>query len=216
LGGLIKKVDGLGQSKVPFFSKIPVLGELLFTHNSDVERQQNVIIYLTPYIVRSSGDLQKLKELLSELDKVQDEYNRLVKKKLEERKGGVFSSQGSASGRIRRSAEVYRGPIPEATTQSSMGASEPKYVPSPVKEVPSVTKKKSYVSESTSVPKPKVSTSRASSRISSENKTVEAEVAPVEEEGFFSSLFSGTKKSQKVNDSSRGSRGPYHPDFGDE
>ncbi|KYJ86958.1 type II secretion system secretin GspD [Sulfurovum riftiae] len=83
LGGLIKKAGGKGISKVPFLGDIPVLGELLFTHTSDVEREQNVVIYLTPYIVRKSGDLQRLKEMLAELEEVQIRYNRLVESALE-------------------------------------------------------------------------------------------------------------------------------------
>jgi len=82
LGGLIKKVGGNGQSSVPFFGQIPLLGDLLFTHDSDVARQQNVVIYITPYIVRKSSDLQKLKIMLAELDEVQDRYNNFIEKKL--------------------------------------------------------------------------------------------------------------------------------------
>jgi len=84
LGGLIKRVGGKGVSKVPILGDIPVLGNL-FTHNSDVEREQNVVVYLTPYIVRKSGDLQKLKEMLSELEEVQMRYNRFVEDALEEK-----------------------------------------------------------------------------------------------------------------------------------
>ncbi len=103
LGGLIKRVGGKGVSKVPFFGDIPVLGELLFTHTSDVEREQNVVIYLTPYIVRKSGDLQKLKRMLTELDEVQARYNKLVFKELEEKTGKSVSNEYvPASNRIRR------------------------------------------------------------------------------------------------------------------
>lgn len=80
LGGLIKRIGGKSQSKVPVLGDIPVLGSLLFTHDSDVEREQNVVIYLTPYIVRKSGDLQHLKKMLSELEEVQQRYNCLVEK----------------------------------------------------------------------------------------------------------------------------------------
>ena len=87
LGGLIKKSGGKGISKVPFLGDIPVLGKVLFTHNSDVEREQNVVVYLTPYIVRKSGDLQRLKEMLAELEEVQIRYNTLVEHALEKNKG---------------------------------------------------------------------------------------------------------------------------------
>jgi len=86
LGGLIKKAGGKGISKVPFLGDIPILGEALFTHTSDVEREQNVVIYLTPYIVRKSGDLQRLKKMLAELEEVQIRYNSLVEHALEKNK----------------------------------------------------------------------------------------------------------------------------------
>jgi general secretion pathway protein D len=103
LGGLIKNVSGKGQSKVPFLGDIPYLGEALFTHNSDVEREQNVVIYLTPYIVRKSDDLQKLKAMLSELDEVQERYNDLFKEALEEETGvSAVEPVSPASNRIKR------------------------------------------------------------------------------------------------------------------
>ena len=103
LGGLIKNVSGRGDSKVPFLGDIPILGDALFTHHSDVEREQNVVIYLTPYIVRKSDDLQKLKAMLTELDEVQERYNALFKEALEENTGvSVEEASVPASRRIQR------------------------------------------------------------------------------------------------------------------
>ena len=64
---------------------------MFFTHNSDIEREQNVVVYLTPYIVKKSGDLQKLKEILAELDEVQNRYNKIVEKILEDKQKPFFS-----------------------------------------------------------------------------------------------------------------------------
>ena len=103
LGGLIKKVGGKGVSKVPFLGDIPILGHILFTHKADVKREQNVIIYLTPYIVRKSGDLQKLKQMLSELELVQKRYNNIIENKLESKKSSFLKGGSSrASHRIKR------------------------------------------------------------------------------------------------------------------
>ncbi|MDQ7047107.1 MAG: type II secretion system secretin GspD [Sulfurovum sp.] len=113
LGGLIKRIGGKGTSAVPYLSEIPILGEYLFTHHSDVERETNVVIYLTPYIVRKSGDLEKLKSMLSELDEVQKRYNNLVKKALNgDRKAPnseVVASESyvPASNRIRRTHQDH-------------------------------------------------------------------------------------------------------------
>ncbi|MBT8348924.1 MAG: type II secretion system protein GspD, partial [Sulfurovum sp.] len=64
---------------------------------------ENVVIYLTPYIVRESGDLQKLKMMLSELEEVQGRYNNLVRKELEEKTGiSVEEANVPASRRIKQ------------------------------------------------------------------------------------------------------------------
>jgi len=109
LGGLIKKSEGKGISKVPLLGDIPVIGKYLFSHTTDRELEQNVVIYLTPYIVRKSDDLQKLKNMLAELDEVQDRYNYFFKKDLEENRGKRGSVPAytpvapvPASNRIRR------------------------------------------------------------------------------------------------------------------
>lgn len=82
LGGLIKSAGGKGATRVPILGDIPVLGEL-FTSHSDVDSRVNVVIYLTPYIVKKSGDLQKLKAALSELEEIQTKYNAYVMAGLE-------------------------------------------------------------------------------------------------------------------------------------
>jgi len=108
LGGLIKRVGGKGVQKVPYLGDIPVFGELLFTHHSDVEREQNVVIYLTPYIVRKSGDLQKLKKMLSELEEVQTRYNKLVEKALKKETGESYSEPSASGYRAPASQRIRR------------------------------------------------------------------------------------------------------------
>ncbi len=116
LGGLIKNAGGKGVTKVPFLGDIPILGELLFTNTSDLSRETNVVIYLTPYIVRRSDELQKLKRYLDELEKVQRQYNDYVYHALEEGKGTEVSRSSSApaSRRIKQqpnaSLKIYSAP----------------------------------------------------------------------------------------------------------
>jgi general secretion pathway protein D len=97
LGGLMKKVGGRGANQIPILGEIPIIGDIFFTHSSNVEREQNVVIYLTPYIVRKSSDLEKLKKILEELDKVQERYNAIVERNLEHRpkKRTLFSFFGN-------------------------------------------------------------------------------------------------------------------------
>lgn len=204
LGGLIKRVGGQGTTEVPYLSQIPVLGDLLFTHDSDVEREQNVIIYLTPYIVKRSADLQKLKRILSELDDVQDRYNKLVSKKLADEEIRPFESTSSASGRIRRIPD-YRGAEPTA------------YKPEPSNTrgyIPIETQKTFEASPETKVTS---SSSRISSNEEISSKVEDTQIIENEEEGFFSSLFSSEGTPDKKEDQSalKGSRGYYNPDFGE-
>jgi general secretion pathway protein D len=104
LGGLIKNTGGKGTTKVPILSDLPILGKL-FTHTADLSRKTNVVVYLTPYIVRRSDDLEKLKEMLDELEEVQEQYNDFVYKNLEKKSKHkaaqrISSGTQSASKRI--------------------------------------------------------------------------------------------------------------------
>lgn len=107
LGGLIKRAGGEGETQVPILGDIPIIGEFLFSSDSDVESEENVVIYLTPYIVRKSDDLQKLRALLTEFEEVQQRYNEYVHKGLESGEGRILkgeTTKNPASQRIKRSA----------------------------------------------------------------------------------------------------------------
>jgi general secretion pathway protein D len=84
LGGLMKSSGGKAISKIPILGDIPVLGAL-FTSTGYSESKINVVIYLTPYIVRNSRDLSKLREFLAELDNIQTKYSNYIIRKLEQR-----------------------------------------------------------------------------------------------------------------------------------
>ena len=205
LGGLIKKVGGKGQSKVPYFGQIPVLGELLFTHNSDIERQQNVVIYLTPYIVRKSGDLQKLKALLSELDEVQERYNHFVAENIKKAGARPFESKGNASGRIRHSEITYNPSSSLVMESNGMGSRGPVY--DDYEPVAKQVQKKSETQREMS----------SSSRISRGQVPPEVGEKPANtsEESFFASLFATSEKAEEEKPMDRGSRGSYEPTFGE-
>jgi len=215
LGGLIKKVGGKGQTVVPFLGEIPVLGEMLFTHDSDVEREQNVVIYLTPYIVRKSGDLEKLKNILTELDAVQLRYNDLIAKKLDGEEVGYssFASNPAASNRIHRNPAVY-SPSRAATTSGTVvgsGSRGPIYAtpnaeytvsevptPAPTRGVKVVAPAPAPVTSTTRGSRDAVSS--ASSRVKStstseitppwDSDVSEATIDSSSDEGFFSSIGS--------------------------
>ncbi len=105
LGGLIKSSGGKNSTKVPILGEIPVLGRL-FRSDADLESQVNVVIYLTPYIVRKSGDLQRLRAALMELENIQTKYNSMVRRGLESGIDSDYVERSTktvqASKRIRR------------------------------------------------------------------------------------------------------------------
>ena len=113
LGGLIKNSGGKGIQKVPILGDIPVLGEMFFTHTSDLSRETNVVIYLTPYIVRRSDDLQKLKKMLSELEEVQGRYNEYMRSVLEGRKPNKVSFFGESCEADKKSSST----VPSTATE---------------------------------------------------------------------------------------------------
>jgi general secretion pathway protein D len=88
LGGLIKTATGKSSTKIPILGDIPILGKL-FTSKGEAKSKINVVIYLTPYIIKKSTDLVTLRKNLEELNSIQDKFNRIVLNKLEKRRRGI-------------------------------------------------------------------------------------------------------------------------------
>ncbi len=104
LGGLIKSSAGENSTQVPVLGRIPILGRL-FRSDAKAERKVNVVIYLTPYIVRESGDLKRLRKALVELESIQTKYNSFVRRGLKEKaahNNETHRNSGKASNRIKR------------------------------------------------------------------------------------------------------------------
>jgi len=83
LGGLIKNLSGAARNKIPFFGDIPVLGKL-FQYDGTAQRKVDLVIYLTPYIVKKSSDLVRLRRFLGKLESIQKRYSKFIKKKIKE------------------------------------------------------------------------------------------------------------------------------------
>jgi len=59
IGGILAEVQGAGETKVPWLGDIPILG-WAFKGTSDTLRKTNLLVVLTPKIVRGPDDLQKV------------------------------------------------------------------------------------------------------------------------------------------------------------
>lgn len=59
IGGLIRDVENETVDKVPFLGDIPLIG-VLFRNTGTLTTKQNLVLMLTPYIIESELDLQKI------------------------------------------------------------------------------------------------------------------------------------------------------------
>lgn len=59
IGGLIRDVENETVNKVPFLGDIPLIG-VLFRNTGTLKTKQNLVLMLTPYIIESELDLQKI------------------------------------------------------------------------------------------------------------------------------------------------------------
>jgi general secretion pathway protein D len=94
LGGLIKNLAGTAHNKVPFFGDIPIIGRL-FRDEGKAQRKVDLVIYLTPYIVRRSSDLTRLRRFLTGLESIQKRYSHFIRNKLQKGDAGYDRKQGS-------------------------------------------------------------------------------------------------------------------------
>jgi general secretion pathway protein D len=62
IGGHMQDKKSDSESKVPFFGDIPIIG-WLFKNWSDTSKKTNLVLLLTPYIVRTEDDFRKIYDL---------------------------------------------------------------------------------------------------------------------------------------------------------
>jgi Type II secretory pathway, component PulD len=67
LGGLIKNTESEGYNKIPILGDIPLLGRL-FRTNSKTRQKTNLVVYVTPHIIKKENHLD-LDSALQSLDK---------------------------------------------------------------------------------------------------------------------------------------------------
>lgn len=105
LGGLIRdSVQGV-TSKVPLLGDIPVVGDLLFSHEKKNLDKINLVIILTPYIIDTSADLTEFKKQLSQLNQLEDNYAQNVLKVLGIEKDGDHNKTATAIENLKASGK---------------------------------------------------------------------------------------------------------------
>jgi len=67
IGGLIQKTQNRSKTKVPFFGDLPILGDA-FQNRADEEQRTELIVFITPYIVRNQSAARMISEAFSGID----------------------------------------------------------------------------------------------------------------------------------------------------
>lgn len=76
IGGLISDSLAESTSKVPLLSRIPLIGNL-FKHRSNASSKVNLVVFLTPHIIRSESDLAQATE------RSKDKFNKATPESLQ-------------------------------------------------------------------------------------------------------------------------------------
>ena len=85
IGGLVKDKKSKTVTKIPLLGDIPILGNLFKNTKYDKDKI-SLVIMITPYIVKRSADLGKLKEALGRLDMVEKNLAWQIDEKLKKGK----------------------------------------------------------------------------------------------------------------------------------
>jgi len=80
IAGLMRDITRENVSKIPFLGDIPILGHL-FRNQTKQKEKTNLLMFLTPYIIRDSSD-----------------FRRILERKLKERQSFVEQFYGAATG----------------------------------------------------------------------------------------------------------------------
>ncbi|MCT7595223.1 type II secretion system protein GspD [Aliarcobacter butzleri] len=93
IGGLIENKNETIEQKVPVLGDIPLFGEL-FKNDSKMNKKNNLVIIVTPYMIPKSKDITYIREQLSELKKLEDKYLQdslsIIKDNSKKDKGSIF------------------------------------------------------------------------------------------------------------------------------
>ncbi|MBA3394473.1 MAG: type II secretion system secretin GspD [Deltaproteobacteria bacterium] len=114
IGGLIQERDIYSVTKVPLLGDIPIIG-YLFKYTKKGKRKTNLLILLTPYIVKDQLDLQSIRERkVRERDEFVRSFSTLNEMKYQpkidyRRKRGVVEEINRSLLSVEQDLEIMRG-----------------------------------------------------------------------------------------------------------
>ncbi len=73
IGGLVKNKDSDNSGGIPIIKNIPLFGKL-FEHDSTAQEKTTLVLMLTPYIIKNSAELTKLRSDLGALDLLENRF----------------------------------------------------------------------------------------------------------------------------------------------
>jgi hypothetical protein len=126
IGGLIQEVETINITKVPLLGDIPILG-WLFKFKTKKKQKKNLLVFITPYIVRDFEELDSLKR------RKEEEYEEGRGEKRRKKK----PTEGRREGRDEEPVEKYQGRSVEPVVLK--GVVEEKLAPEAEEEVNSET-----------------------------------------------------------------------------
>jgi len=71
LGGILFKNDSLVEQKIPLFGDMPMVGKL-FRHYDTGQSNNELLAFITPYVVDTNSSPAAVKEIKNKYDKMQD------------------------------------------------------------------------------------------------------------------------------------------------
>jgi general secretion pathway protein D len=122
IGGLIDDQQSVTTAKVPYLGDIPVLGNLFKTRSND-KIKRNIIVFITPYIIREKAD-----------------YLSILERKIEER--NLFLDMNFGVGQRKQIRESIKNHAKDLLEyKGAVSATSPAYETNPIREneVPRVT-----------------------------------------------------------------------------
>ncbi len=81
LGGLIKNQKSSTIQKIPLLAELPILGKL-FTNKNDINDKINLVVIVTPYIIKPNQDITYAREQLAKIKQLEYQYTKELIQKL--------------------------------------------------------------------------------------------------------------------------------------